>query len=188
LAKYFILEGKNEGVRGDIAFAQSCLETGNFKFGGDVKPEQNNFAGLGAIGGGDAGNSFKTPQEGIRAQIQHLKAYASTEPLNLACADTRFNLVSPRGCAEFVEWLGIQENPKGKGWAAGADYGAKILTILKAMEAVDMPKNETDKPSGWAKEAWEWAKSTGLCDGTRPKDAATREEIITLFHRFKGLK
>lgn len=141
LADIFLSEGKAEGVRGDVAFAQSCLETGNFTFKGDVKPEQNNFAGLGATGGSVRGNAFATPQLGIRAQIQHLKAYASTEGLRQDCVDGRFKYVS-RGCAPYVEWLGQKENPDGRGWAAGAGYGEKIRTILTKIvgTAADTPK------------------------------------------------
>ena len=126
----YISEGKAEGVRGDVAFAQSCLETGNFGFAGSaVKLTQNNFCGMGVTSNGVAGNSFATPQLGIRAQIQHLKAYASTEALRQACVDPRYKYVT-RGCAPYVEWLGQKENPKGLGWAAGAGYGSKILRIL----------------------------------------------------------
>ncbi|MGX8717186.1 MAG: glucosaminidase domain-containing protein [bacterium] len=104
-AKYFLDEGKKEGVRGDLAFAQSLHETNYFKFGGDVQPSQNNFAGLGATGNKEPGLSFKTPQEGIRAQIQHLKAYASKKNLNQRCVDPRFKLVKKRGCAPYIENL-----------------------------------------------------------------------------------
>ncbi len=103
--KYFLEEGKKEGVRGDLAFAQSLHETNFFKFGGDVKPAQNNFAGLGTTGNKEPGLSFKTPQEGIRAQIQHLKAYACKKKLNLRCVDSRFELVKKRGCAPCIEDL-----------------------------------------------------------------------------------
>lgn len=144
-AKLFISEGAAEGVRGDIAFAQSCLETGNFKFGGDVKANQNNFAGIGATGGGVPGNTFSTPQKGIRAQIQHLKAYACTDALKQACVDPRFKYVT-RASAPYVEWLGIQENPNGKGWAAGADYGSKILTILSGIVGTEAGKPQPETP------------------------------------------
>ena len=78
MVEYYISEGKTEGVRGDIAFAQSCLETGNFTFNGSaVTLDQNNFAGIGVTKNGMKGNSFSHPWIGIRAQIQHLKAYAS---------------------------------------------------------------------------------------------------------------
>ena len=127
----YLSEGAAEGVRGDIAFAQSCLETGNFGFHGSaVTLDQNNFCGMGVTENGMKGNSFDTPQMGIRAQIQQLKAYASTDALKNALVDPRFQYVT-RGCAAYVEWLGQQENPVGKGWAAGAGYGSKILAILK---------------------------------------------------------
>lgn len=126
----YITEGELEGVRGDIAFAQSCLETGNFSFSGSaVTLSQNNFCGLGVNKTGVKGNSFDTPAKGIRAQIQHLKAYACNQRLNQTCVDPRFLYVA-RGCAPYVEQLGIQENPKGQGWAAGKDYGKQIIEIL----------------------------------------------------------
>lgn len=127
---FYLSEGKTEGVRGDIAFAQSCLETGNFGFSQSaVTLDQNNFAGMGVTQNGMKGLSFETPQLGIRCQIQHLKAYASTDALKNENIDPRFKYVT-RGSAPYVEWLGIQENPKGIGWAAGAGYGEKILSIL----------------------------------------------------------
>ena len=127
---FYLSEGEAEGIRGDIAFAQSCLETGNFAFSGSaVTLDQNNFCGMGVTSNGMKGNAFDTAQLGIRAQIQHLKAYANSDPLMNGCIDPRFKYVS-RGSAEYVEWLGIQENPQGKGWAAGAGYGKKILNIL----------------------------------------------------------
>lgn len=129
----YLSEGEAEGVRGDVAFAQSCLETGNFGFSGSaVTLEQNNFCGMGVTSNGMKGISFESAQLGIRAQVQHLKAYACTEELVNGNVDPRFKYVA-RGVAPYVEWLGIQENPQGKGWAAGAGYGAKIVAILKDM-------------------------------------------------------
>lgn len=137
----YLSEGDAEGVRGDITFAQSCLETGNFTFAGSaVTLGQNNFCGMGVTSNAVVGNSFTTPQLGIRAQVQHLKAYASTSALVNGCIDPRFKYVT-RGSAEFVEWLGQKENPKGLGWAAGTGYGEKILSILSGIvgTAADKP-------------------------------------------------
>ena len=125
----YLTEGEAEGVKGDIAFAQSCLETGNFTFAGSaVSLRQNNFCGMGVTKNGEKGNNFPSPQLGIRAQVQHLKAYACNQPLKQGCVDPRFHFVK-RGMAEYVEWLGIQENPNHTGWAAGKGYGEKILKI-----------------------------------------------------------
>lgn len=140
----FISEGKAEGIRGDIAFAQSCLETGNFTFKGNVKPEQNNFAGIGATGG-VSGNSFETPTLGIRAQIQHLKAYANDSALTNECIDSRFKYVA-RASAPYVEWLGIPDNPTGHGWASGKDYGKKILDILDAIIDTKVKEDSSNTP------------------------------------------
>lgn len=42
-----------------------------------------------------------------------------------------------------------------------------------------------DTPSVWAAEAWTWAFSGGLLDGTRPRDALTREEFAVVLRKLK---
>lgn len=128
LAAIFIDEGVREGVRGDGAFCQSLIETGYFKFGGDVRPGQHNFAGLGATGG-VPGLTFPDDRTGIRAQIQHLKAYASTEPLTHTCVDPRWKHVS-KGCAPAFERL------SGK-WAVPGYSRNKYPDLATAMTAKD---------------------------------------------------
>ena len=148
LAEMYLEEGKAEGVRGDVAWAQSLHETGFFKFGGIVQPGQNNFAGIGALNGNAKGQAatFPDPRTGVRAQIQHLKAYASKEPLVNACVDPRFSLVA-RGSAEFVEWLGASDNPQGKGWAVpGKGYGASVVKLLGAVMAQETPQSPAEPP------------------------------------------
>lgn len=119
-------EAKAEGVKAEVLFAQAMLETGNLRFGGDVSPSQCNFGGIGATGGGAAGATFSNVRQGLRAQAQHLKAYASTAALNNACVDPRFNLVT-RGSAKTVEQL------SGK-WATGSDYGSNIVSIINRIK------------------------------------------------------
>ena len=134
LADTYIEEGRAEGVRGDIAAAQAMLETGNLTFAGSaVTLDQNNFCGMGVTSANRKGCSFKTMQEGVRAQIQHLKAYASKKELKNVCVDPRYAYVK-KGCAPYVEWLGQKENPYGQGWASGEGYGGKICRILKKMK------------------------------------------------------
>lgn len=122
----YLEEAEAEGVRAEVAFCQAMKETGYLRFLGDVRIEQNNFAGIGTTGGGVPGYSFESVRQGIRAQIQHLKAYASTEELKNTCVDPRFDLVK-RGTSLYVEWLGIHENPFGGGWAADLNYGHSII-------------------------------------------------------------
>ena len=152
----YLSEGKAEGVRGDIAFAQSCLETGNFKFEGTaVTLTQNNFCGMGVTSKGKMGNSFDTAQLGIRAQIQHLKAYACADALVNECVDPRFKYVT-RGSAEYVDWLGQKENPNGKGWATGKVYGGKILTILNAIIGTKV-ETKVEEKEVWYRVRKTWA-------------------------------
>lgn len=172
LAEMFIEEGEAEGVRGDVAFAQSLHETGYFKFGGIVLPTQNNYAGIGALNGNATGQaaSFPDPRTGVRAQIQHLKAYASTEALVNECVDPRFSLVA-RGVAPYVEWLGAADNPQGRGWAVpGVGYGANIVKLLGQIMAQETPQAPAEPendgyPEGtpdWQKEGFEILVQRGI--------------------------
>ena len=128
-------EAEKEGIKAEVAFAQAMKETGWLQFKGDVKAEQYNFAGMGATGNHVTGESFKDVREGVRAQIQHLKAYGSTKNLNQTCVDNRFKYVK-RGCSIYVEWLGIPNNPKNKGWAAADGYGVDIVKMVQKMKSL----------------------------------------------------
>ena len=108
---------------------RQCWRQGGFSFRETRKRNSLILPALEPQGGGVQGNSYPDVRTGIRAQVQHLKAYACTENLNENCVDTRFDMVR-RGSAPYVEWLGIQENPNGGGWAAGADYGSKLRRLL----------------------------------------------------------
>lgn len=125
IPKLYREEAGIEGVNYDIAFCQMCVETGFLQFGGDVKPEQNNFAGLGAIGGGSEAASFASARIGVRAHIQHLKAYASLEPLVQEVVDPRFRFVT-RGIAPLIDQLSGR-------WSADLDYGTKISAMIKRL-------------------------------------------------------
>lgn len=132
-----IKEAEAEGVRSDVAFALMMHETGFLNFGGDVIATQNNFGGLGATGGGVQGAAFADVQLGIRAVVQHLKCYATTDVLVNECVDPRFS-ESLRGKAVYVQWLGVADNPNGTGWASpGSGYGNRILSMIDEISKVD---------------------------------------------------
>lgn len=141
-------EAQREAIRPDIAFAQIMLETGWLSYRGDVKESQNNFGGLGATGNGVRGNVFISTQEGIRANIQHLLAYASTRPIKGTLTDPRFGYVNPRGNAPAMEYLGYQENVQGGGWAMGFQYGYKLRGLVERLEqASPSPFQVTASPT-----------------------------------------
>lgn len=126
-------EAKAEGVRPEVAFVQTMKETGFLQYGGDASIEQFNFAGLGTTGGGVPGNSYPDVRTGVRAQIQHLKAYATEEPLVQPCVDDRYEYVQ-KGSAPYVQWLGQKENPKGAGWATAENYGYSIVEMISHLK------------------------------------------------------
>ncbi|CAM3020415.1 N-acetylmuramoyl-L-alanine amidase [Actinomyces slackii] len=126
-------EAVAEGVSPELLFAQVVKETGWLQFTGDVKASQFNFGGIGATGGGVAGHSFKDVRTGLRAQVQHLRAYgdakASAATLKNPVVDPRFSYVR-KGSARHIQHLGIQENPSGGGWAASRHYGIELVQFM----------------------------------------------------------
>jgi len=125
IAALYIEEAAFEGVNHDVAFSQMCLETGFLRFGGDVTPDMNNFCGLGTLGGGVAGASFPSPRIGVRAQIQHLKVYATSLPVKGENVDPRSRFVRP-GSAPTIDGLSGT-------WAGDRDYAKKIKNILERL-------------------------------------------------------
>ena len=120
-AQYYIDEAAAENINSDIAFIQMCLETGFLRFGGLVQPEWHNYCGLGCI--------FETEQLGVRAHIQHLQAYATTEdvPLNNELIDPRYNWVHK---TKFAVTMGDMA----RFWAADPEYACKLEKLLDRLE------------------------------------------------------
>ncbi|NNM54414.1 MAG: glucosaminidase domain-containing protein [Spirochaetales bacterium] len=118
-------EARSEGVNPDVAFAQMLLETHDLRFGGQVQAAQNNFAGIGAIDGGNHGLSFLSPREGVRAQIQHLKYYAGNAPLVHSPVNPRLIWIR-RSCAPTIWQLAGT-------WASDPEYGVKLNDLLNRM-------------------------------------------------------
>ncbi|MGD6991841.1 N-acetylmuramoyl-L-alanine amidase [Sutcliffiella horikoshii] len=142
LGEYYIELGDAYNIRGDVAFAQAIHETNYFRFTGTVKPEQNNYAGIGATGGEVRGATFATPEEGVLAHIQHLYAYANREllPTTYPKVDPRFDLVT-RGIAPG--WIDLNGR-----WAVpGAQYGQLILKIYETMleDTITVKQEELEK-------------------------------------------
>lgn len=129
----FLTEAAKEGVRGDALFAQSCKETGHFKYGGTVTPDQNNYAGLGTVNASTKGAYFPDEATGILAQAQHAKGYATREPLSRPCVDPRYKLLVQYGKAGTAQnW----EDLGGK-WAVPGFDTKRYASILGANHARD---------------------------------------------------
>ncbi|MDR2536084.1 MAG: glucosaminidase domain-containing protein [Treponema sp.] len=125
LADLYVEEAALEGVNHDVAFAQMCLETGFLQYGNLVTPDMNNFCGLGAISAEQPGERFSEPRIGVRAQIQHLKGYATDTPLEQELVDPRYIWVN-YGSAPTIKGLAGS-------WAADPDYAVKISGILERL-------------------------------------------------------
>ncbi len=131
LARAFVDEGAAEGVRSDIAWAQSIIETGYFGFAGSmVEPGDHNYAGIGACDSCRRGFLYPTPQLGARAQMQLLRTYAdreaTTSSLARPLAGRPPEKVGVRGCC--ATWMALSGV-----WATGPGYGVKILGLYNDM-------------------------------------------------------
>lgn len=124
LVAYYYEEGSRTGIRPDIAFAQALKETGYFRYGGTVVPAQNNYCGLGTTSATVRGAYFATPRLGVKAHIQHLLAYASTEKPEDNIVDPRYDLVrNSYGSQTLARWQDLNGR-----WAVpGVGYGQSIL-------------------------------------------------------------
>lgn len=135
IAEAFIKVGNKYGIRGDIAFCQSIIETGWFKFSGGtaVTPDQHNYCGMGVTSKGMKGAIFNTIEDGVTAQIQHLFAYATKTaiPTGDTLLDPRFKYVT-RGIAPNWEDLSNR-------WAMNANYGTHILDMYSQLIKTPIP-------------------------------------------------
>ncbi|MDY4920710.1 MAG: glucosaminidase domain-containing protein [Phascolarctobacterium sp.] len=141
LVELYWQEAEREGVRPDLALAQSLVETGTYAYGGDVQHHQNNFCGLGTTGGGVKGATFKTPEIGVRAHIQHLLAYTQKKRPQTKIVDPRYELAHnirlERGVVDT--WYGLNGT-----WAMGSNYCEKIMATYQKILAMPAPKTEQD--------------------------------------------
>ncbi|MCX8130413.1 MAG: N-acetylmuramoyl-L-alanine amidase [Clostridia bacterium] len=182
--------GSVYGVKADLAFIQALHETGWFRFSGTVKPSQNNFAGLGATGGGNPGISFPTKEAGVEAQIQHLFAYSTRQPIppGRKLYDTRFKYVD-RGIAQ--NW----EDLDGRWAVPGIGYGQNIIKMQKSIFEKYPPKEDNNtpippdnKPPHWAKPDNDELLKAGILfsdhSGTLDKPAS-EGMVISLINRLR---
>lgn len=153
LGRYYEDFGKHYGIRGDIAFAQALHETDQFRFTGIVNPEQNNYCGLGATDPDHTGASFPTPEKGVLAHIQHLYAYATTDPLpeGYSLIDPRFSKVK-RGNAKT--WAALN----GKWAVPGNDYGQTIVRKFERMKQFTKRKPTTHPLLQFLMKLWQIVK------------------------------
>lgn len=127
LVAYYYEEGAREGIRPDVAFAQALKETGYFRYGGTVTPDQNNYCGLGTTSSTVKGMYFPSARLGVRAHIQHLLAYASTKQPTEPVVDPRYTLVrSIYGSKTLDTWRDLNGR-----WAVpGHTYGQSIMELF----------------------------------------------------------
>ena len=130
LVSYYYEEGAREGIRPDVAFAQALKETGFFRYGGTVTPDQNNYCGLGTTSATVKGAYFANSRIGVRAHIQHLLAYASTRQPIQPVVDPRYDLVRN---VYGTNTLGNWQDLNGRWAVPGDSYGQSILSMFRAI-------------------------------------------------------
>jgi hypothetical protein len=141
IARLYKSHGEKIGVRWDYAFYQMILETNSLKFTGDVRARQNNFAGLGATGGGVPGESFPDVSTGVLAQLQHLVAYAGTRVDNPVAKRTRENqddiIAKSKRLGRPVRFADLTNR-----WAADGRYARSIDTLASLFKSASCQGRE----------------------------------------------
>jgi hypothetical protein len=130
LAQYYVRYAAEVGLRADILWAQMLHETAFGAYGGSVAASQNNYAGIGATGGGTPGVTFPTAEDGVKAHVAHLAAYVFTDnraSWTNSSVDPRYDGVSPRGIARVLADL------DGRWAVPGNGYGAAIERHVAAI-------------------------------------------------------
>lgn len=152
VATEYMRHGEALGLRWDYAFFQMMVETANLKFIGDVNAKQNNFAGLGATGGGEPGESFKTVSEGVKAHLQHVLMYTGETVENPAAERTR----------KVQEWGVLKSFQK---------------SIKGAMTYAHLTRQWSPKDRGYSKDIASVADSFygKFCNGTDPRPELVAE-------------
>ena len=178
IADAYLRHGEELGVRWDIAFFQMLLETGNLTFTGDVKPKQNNFAGLGATGGGQPGESFNDVATGVRAHLEHILMYSGAKVENPVAERTR----------KVQEWgvlTGWQKTIKGpmtyqqlaRQWAPRSKkYAHDIETVADTF--YDGACKAADPHPEWVAEARAGGATNGIASAA-PSPAAAAKVATT---------
>lgn len=177
VARAYLSLGEIYGVRGDIAFFQAMLETGYLKHGGDVDDSYMNFCGLFNWNSSDY-EYFDSVEEGVEAHIQHLFAYASTEPFpeDRVLLDPRFDLIT-RGCRTSWEGLGGRWAVPGydedtyssleEARSAHRSYGDIIIGLYASAGGIDV--RTSVQPSSYdSSNYWDHPVYTGRAAGTKP--------------------
>jgi hypothetical protein len=131
IAALYKRHGEAWRVRWDYAFFQMAVETNflSFKRGdgswSDVRPRQNNFAGLGTTGGGVPGDSYPDVGTGVLAQIQHLVVYSGEHVAEPVGPRTRLKQDAIlKSMARFNGRTTFSD--LARRWAADRHYGAAI--------------------------------------------------------------
>ena len=129
------------------------------------------------------------------APCAHIAA-AGYVPLIYANPDWLLNYMYQDQLAADV-WLAHYTEVGGKTWYTGPwaiHQYSETGRVAGIKTAVDLDVSRVDYgaqkivdeenvPDAWAREAWDWCKLRGYMDGTRPREAVTREMLAVVLHR-----
>ncbi len=183
IATEYMRIGEALGVRWDFAFYQMIIETGSLTYrngnrSGDVKPAQNNFAGLGATGGGETGESFKDIATGVRGHIEHLLLYAGQRVDNPVAERTRkvqeWNVLTPWQ-AKFTRPITFTD--LATKWAPGSNAYGRMMEAIAEKFADDFCSKPDPRPELVAEARGQQPKAN-VADMSRPSGAELAQRAL----------
>ena len=184
IATEYMRIGETLGIRWDFAFYQMIIETGSLTYrngsrSGDVKPAQNNFAGLGATGGGETGESFKDIASGVRGHIEHLLLYAGDKVDNPVADRTRkvqeWGVLTPWH-AKFTRPISFTD--LAAKWSPGSNSYGKMLEAIADKFADDFCSKPDPRPELVAEARGQQAKTADAKPVERPSGAELAQRAI----------
>jgi hypothetical protein len=177
IAVEYMRHGETLGLRWDYAFFQMIVETGSLTFTGDVKPAQNNFAGLGATGRGAPGESFKDVAGGARAHLEHVLMYTGEHVANPVAERTR----KVQEWGVLSNWRKTIKEPMSfahltQQWAPTSPGYARDIEAVGAAFYTNACKAADPRPELVAEARKGRAPTTTAATGTRPIGSAPKAD------------
>jgi len=166
-----------------LTISQAILETGWGKYS-----IGNNIFGIKADKNWKGKRKLVKTTEYINGKKTYINTYFRDYDTIYDCLEDRFIFLSKPRYKKVVQAKNYKEacNEIYKaGYATDPNYPQKLIQIIEQnkLYKYDEIAINQNNPSNWAKQAWNWSKINGYLDGTRPKDALTREEMAIVLKR-----
>lgn len=181
---------KNSRILASLTIAQAVLESASGASG--LAKKGNNLFGI------KAGTSWKgqmiTMPTTEYVNGKAIKVDASFRKYDSFADSIADHTKLLTTASRYANLLGVTDYKRAAllirkdGYATDPGYTDKLIAIIEQYGLAKYDLDDENAASPMLADAWAWGTKEGLIDGTRPKDAVTREELIAILSRLKGVK